>query len=312
MTERVYDPRHGGLSILIADTCPAGWALTGVMALREPALALHSVRGTTTAFALAGAAGIPVDLPTAWGFLLHDLGSLEVPVGLLGRPGPLTEEDRSVVNVHPVRSAQLLGQVPELDGASRCALAHHERWDGAGYPAGLRGSDIPVAARVLAVADAFAALTAPRPHRLAQVPDTACEVILDEAGGQFDPELAGLMPSVVATLPPELVDGSEPAAVIDLLGPRLGEHVGRAADLGAAQLQALFAAALGLDAVEAAGRLGRAPGTQRTWAASLRRALACPPRLSLRHFLAGVGRQATQTCLHHLMKSGQHAVAGAP
>lgn len=311
MTEHAYHTRPEDLSVLTMDPCPAGWALTGVMALREPALALHGVRGTAAAFALSRAAGIPVDRATAWGFLLHDLGGLEIPVGLLGRPGPLTDEDRSVINVHPVRSAQLVSQVPELEGARPCVLAHHERWDGSGYPDGLKERDIPVAARILAVADAFAALTAPRPHRAAHAPDAACEVILGEAGAQFDPALARLLPSVVAALPPELVDGSDPGMTVELLGPRIGEHIDRAADLGTAQLQALFASALGLDAVEAAERLGRAPGTQRTWAASLRRALACPPRLSLRRFLAGVGRDVTETYLLHLVGSGDHAAAGA-
>ena len=124
------------------------------------------------------------------GGLLHDVGKLAVSEGVLTKPGPLEPAELEAVRVHPVAGAKLLKPIPAARPALGCVLFHHERWDGCGYPMGRAGDEIPVEARVLAVTDAFDAMTTARPYRRALLPTEALAEITRCAGTQFDPALA--------------------------------------------------------------------------------------------------------------------------
>ena len=119
--------------------------------------------------------------------LLHDVGKVVVPDAILGKPGPLDAEEWTVMRSHSAVGAQLLA--PLLDDAGIVAIvrSHHERWDGLGYPDGLAGPAIPLGARIVAVADAFQAMTEARPYRNAVTRTAAFDTIRAEAGHQFDP-----------------------------------------------------------------------------------------------------------------------------
>jgi diguanylate cyclase (GGDEF)-like protein len=122
--------------------------------------------------------------------LLHDVGKVAIPAGILRKPGPLTPEEFDVVKQHVSLGDAIVGAVPQLADVRAGVRYHHERWDGTGYLAGLRGKEIPLVARVLAVADAYSAMTTTRPYRKALHRDVALERIVDAAGTQLDPELA--------------------------------------------------------------------------------------------------------------------------
>jgi putative two-component system response regulator len=122
---------------------------------------------------------------------LHDVGKIAVPDEILLKPDKLTRAEYAQVQGHVLVGEEILGgsSSPVLQAAAEIALSHHERWDGRGYPAGVRGDDIPLPARLVAVADVFDALTHRRPYKEAwPVPDAVAE-ILDQAAGHFDPEI---------------------------------------------------------------------------------------------------------------------------
>jgi HD-GYP domain-containing protein (c-di-GMP phosphodiesterase class II) len=119
--------------------------------------------------------------------LLHDVGKIGISGRILLKPGPLTRAERAAVEEHPGLGARLVSRVPELADLAPAVLHHHERWDGAGYPARLRGNAIPLEARLIAVADAFAAMLADRPYRPARPLEEACAELERCAGSQFDP-----------------------------------------------------------------------------------------------------------------------------
>ena len=123
---------------------------------------------------------------------LHDVGKLAIDERILRKPGPLTPDEFAEIRRHPIEGARMIAPVDCFDDAFPYVLYHHERWDGGGYPAGLAGPDIPVEARVLAVADAFDAMTSVRPYRSALSTTQALDEIDRCAGTQFDPELARL------------------------------------------------------------------------------------------------------------------------
>jgi HD-GYP domain-containing protein (c-di-GMP phosphodiesterase class II) len=123
------------------------------------------------------------------GALLHDVGKMRVPDGVLCKPGPLSPSERELVNRHPVWGAELIEQVPGLEPVATIVRFHHERWDGEGYPDGLMHDRIPVASRIVAVCDAYQAMTSARPYRQALPPAAAAYELRAGAGTQFDPAL---------------------------------------------------------------------------------------------------------------------------
>jgi HAMP domain-containing protein len=132
------------------------------------------------------------------GGLLHDIGEIRTPEAVLRKPGPLDPDERRVVEQHPLAGVEILESVPLLTPALDVVGAHHERWDGSGYPRGLREDATPLTARIFAVVDALDAMTHDRPHREARSVEEALMVVREEAGKQFDPrvaELARAMPA---------------------------------------------------------------------------------------------------------------------
>lgn len=119
--------------------------------------------------------------------LLHDIGKANIPDQILLKPGRLTEQEWRIVRSHPVMGYRMLRRIPFLEKAAELAYCHHERWDGTGYPRGLEGEEIPLGARLFAVADVFDALTSDRPYRTALDFDQATAEIARGRGTHFDP-----------------------------------------------------------------------------------------------------------------------------
>jgi diguanylate cyclase (GGDEF)-like protein/putative nucleotidyltransferase with HDIG domain len=143
--------------------------------------------------------------------LLHDIGKLAVPEHILSKPGPLTQEEFQKVRIHPQIGADIIGTVPFPYPVAPLILSHHERWDGRGYPAGLRGADIPLGARILTVVDYFDALTSDRPYHKAMAEDAALGLLHQEAGKALDPTIV----STFTRLLPELRELAARAAPDD-------------------------------------------------------------------------------------------------
>ena len=129
------------------------------------------------------------DPQMAFGFMLHDIGKLAVPDRVLHKPGRLDAEEREIMRRHPEEGARILSKVPDLDRARDIVLYHHERWDGAGYPAGLAGEEIPLWARIFAVVDALDAMTSERPYGRRFTLEEALDEIVAGSGSQFDPDV---------------------------------------------------------------------------------------------------------------------------
>jgi HD-GYP domain-containing protein (c-di-GMP phosphodiesterase class II) len=158
----------------------------------------HGARVAALAEPLAEALGWePERIATLrYGAPLHDIGKVAVRRELLRKPGPLTVGELAEIHVHPRAGAALVAPIRSARRALPYVLFHHERWDGRGYPAGIGGRAIPVEARLLAVVDAFDAMTSPRPYRPPYDPEHALAEIGACAGTQFDPQLAELFPEV--------------------------------------------------------------------------------------------------------------------
>lgn len=125
-----------------------------------------------------------------YGFMLHDIGKVAIPEAILSKPSPLTDDEWEIMKTHPMLGGKILAPIAFLHRAIPIVECHHERWDGKGYPRGLAGEDIPLAARIFSVVDAYDALTSNRPYRQAMRPEEACNEILASAGTQFDPTIA--------------------------------------------------------------------------------------------------------------------------
>jgi diguanylate cyclase (GGDEF)-like protein len=120
--------------------------------------------------------------------LLHDVGKIGVPDAILRKPGKLSDEEFAAVKQHPTMGAAIVSAVPGLEGTLDAVRHHHERWDGGGYPSGLRGEETPLIARLMAVADAFSAMTTDRPYRQGMDREKALAILAEGAGAQWDPE----------------------------------------------------------------------------------------------------------------------------
>ncbi len=154
--------------------------------------ATHTARVTQLALALAEAVEpeLALDAQLAHGFRLHDVGMIGVPSSTLTKAGPLSPAEIAEVREHPWLGERIVAPVPALGGTARHVIAsHHERWDGMGYPRGLRGAGIPLAARIFAVVDAFDSMTHDQPYRDALTLDAALNEIRAGAGGSYDPEV---------------------------------------------------------------------------------------------------------------------------
>jgi putative nucleotidyltransferase with HDIG domain len=139
----------------------------------------------------------PDRLELALAALLHDVGKLRVPQRILHKPGSLTDAEWEVMRLHSVWGAEIVGRIPGLQAVALIVRHHHERFDGRGYPDGLSGDRIPLASRVVALCDGFAAMTSNRPYRSALEPDEALYEVHAGAGGQFDPAVSARFTRVV-------------------------------------------------------------------------------------------------------------------
>jgi response regulator RpfG family c-di-GMP phosphodiesterase len=167
-------------------------ALASALESKDTGTRAHSQR--VQRYAVELAREVSPDLarnPSAeYGFLLHDVGKIGIPDRILQKPGPLSDGEVRLMQTHTVLGEQMLGGVAFLQGEGLAVVrSHHERWDGRGYPDGLAGPDIPLAARVFAVADALDAITSDRPYRTSQEWEEAGREIERAARHQFDPEV---------------------------------------------------------------------------------------------------------------------------
>jgi HD-GYP domain-containing protein (c-di-GMP phosphodiesterase class II) len=161
---------------------------------RDPYSSGHAARVTAIAEVIAARLGWDEDQIDVLriGAALHDIGKLAVPDTVLRKPGPLSDTELDHVRAHPQEGARMLELVGTLRAAVPCVLHHHERWDGDGYPTGRAGTEIPPEARVLAVADAFDAMTSDRPYRRALKQGHAISELERCAGTQFDPDVVAV------------------------------------------------------------------------------------------------------------------------
>ncbi len=153
----------------------------------------HTERVTRLALALAEhvAPELLLDPQLAFGFRLHDIGMIGIPSSTLIKPGPLTPVEVDEIREHPWLGERIVAPVPALSGLAREVIAcHHERWNGRGYPRGLRAYEIPIAARIFAIVDAFDAITHDQPYREALGIQAARDEIHAMSGKDFDPNLA--------------------------------------------------------------------------------------------------------------------------
>jgi len=171
------------------DATLKGWARA--LDLRDRSTEKHTQRVTELTLNLALAMDMrePELTHLRRGALLHDIGKIGIPDSILLKPGALTNDEWLIMRQHPVHAYEMLNPIEYLQPALDIPYCHHEKWDGTGYPRGLRGEQIPLVARIFAVVDVWDALTSSRPYREAWTSERALEYIQAEAGVSFDPQV---------------------------------------------------------------------------------------------------------------------------
>src|SRR3954471_19647347 len=166
-------------------------ALGDALDLKDAETEGHSKRVTAFTIAIARAMGLSGERirVIARGAFLHDIGKMAIPDAILRKPGKLTDEERAIMQEHCYRGYQMLRKIPFLTEAADIVYSHQEKFDGTGYPRGLKGEQIPLGARIFAVADTLDAITSDRPYRAAQATRAAMEEIARFSGTQFDPSV---------------------------------------------------------------------------------------------------------------------------
>jgi putative nucleotidyltransferase with HDIG domain len=174
-------------------------ALSYGLDLRDKETEGHSQRVTELTVKIAEKFGIKGEKLryVKWGALLHDIGKLGVPDSILLKPGPLTDKEWEIMKKHPEYGYNMLKKVDFLLPALEIPLYHHEKWDGSGYPKGLKGDEIPLPARIFAVVDVWDALTNERPYRPPWSKEKALEYIISQSGKHFDPEVVKVFLEVI-------------------------------------------------------------------------------------------------------------------
>jgi response regulator RpfG family c-di-GMP phosphodiesterase len=166
-------------------------ALTAALETRDAETHGHSERVVTFSLRLGRELGLNKArmMELEFGSLLHDIGKIGVPDSILRKPAKLTEDEWVRMREHPLHGQQILREIEFLEGASRVVAQHHEKWDGSGYPLGLRGEEIDLNARIFAVADAFDAITSDRVYRAGRSYEEAAKELDGWSGRQFDPQV---------------------------------------------------------------------------------------------------------------------------
>jgi len=172
------------------DNTLAGWARA--LELRDELTEGHTRRVTELTLRLARSLGVSEQdlVQIRRGALLHDIGKMGIPDAILHKPGPLTSNEQSIMRMHTQYAYDMLLLIPFLRPALDIPYCHHEKWDGSGYPRGIKGEEIPLAARIFSVVDVWDALTSNRPYRNAWSITRVREYILEESGKYFDPQIA--------------------------------------------------------------------------------------------------------------------------
>jgi putative nucleotidyltransferase with HDIG domain len=166
-------------------------ALTAALEARDAETHGHSERVVTFSLRLGREYGLSAAEMKAleFGSLLHDIGKIGVPDAILRKPAKLTEEEWEHMREHPIHGQQILRGIKFLEGAARVVAQHHEKWDGSGYPLGLKAEDIDICARIFSVADAFDAITSDRVYRKGRPYEAAAKELDEWSGRQFDPKI---------------------------------------------------------------------------------------------------------------------------
>jgi diguanylate cyclase (GGDEF)-like protein/putative nucleotidyltransferase with HDIG domain len=202
-------PDDGGISGIV--TRPGSlsevYDIASAVEAKDPYTYGHSKKVNIYAVALAEAIGLsPDEVSTlSAAALLHDIGKVGIPDKVLNKKGKLSKEDWETIKAHPKLGANIISNVPRLAPAVNSILYHHERWDGSGYPEGLKGEEIPIEARILAIADSFEAMTSARPYRPALSLEEVVTELREGAGLQFDPKLVEVFIDIVEGGLPERV-----------------------------------------------------------------------------------------------------------
>jgi len=210
-------PDNGGIPEIDTrrDSLSAVYALVSTVEAKDNYTYGHSKKVNTYAVALAEAIGLSPDevFKVSTAALLHDIGKIGIPDKVLNKKGELNEEDWRIIKAHPKLGATIIGNIPSLVPCVSSILHHHERWDGGGYPEGLKGEEIPIEARILAIADSFAAMTSVRPYRLALPHEEILKELRQGAGLQFDPKLVEVFTGIIEAGPSEKVKiGQDPSS----------------------------------------------------------------------------------------------------
>lgn len=165
-------------------------ALSAALDLRDRETEGHSRRVVEYTARLAEQIGLDKERikSVRRGALIHDIGKIGVPDAVLHKPGSLNDEERKIINLHPQAGYNMLADIPYLREEIQIVICHQEKWDGTGYPFGLRGEEISIGARLFAIADTFDALTSDRPYRQGRSYEEARKVIEEESDKQFDPK----------------------------------------------------------------------------------------------------------------------------
>ena len=174
---------------LAYDTTLIGWSQA--LELRDHETEGHSERVMKSVIKLGLELGLQGDAidNLRRGALLHDIGKMGIPDSILGKPGPLTAEEWAIMRKHPVLAYQLLGHIEFLRAALDIPYCHHEKWDGSGYPRGLKGENIPIAARIFSVVDVWDAMSTDRPYRKSCCKEEALTYLREQSGKHFDPRI---------------------------------------------------------------------------------------------------------------------------
>lgn len=174
-------------------------SLVSAIDAKDPYTSGHSERVNILSMLLGKTMGLGTEELEVlrWASILHDVGKIGMPESILNKPGRLTAEEYRIVKEHPDRGYRVLAPIRQLSSASLAVRCHHERIDGGGYPLGLRGDEIPFAARIIAVADTYDALTSNRPYRAQQSPDQAFSVITAVRGTQLDNAVVDTLESLM-------------------------------------------------------------------------------------------------------------------
>jgi putative nucleotidyltransferase with HDIG domain len=195
MIESINDSR---LMILNSyDNTLEGWS--NALELRDHETSGHSQRVTNLMKSMMDALGIDGETRVNYqrGVLLHDIGKMGIPDSILNKPGPLDVEERQIMQQHPIYAIEMLKNIEFLKPSLSIPYSHHERWDGTGYPLGLKGEEIPLEARIFAIVDVWDAITSDRPYRNSMSKEEAIQTIRNGNGTQFDPKLVDVFLKIV-------------------------------------------------------------------------------------------------------------------